>query len=490
MPLRNLVWLLVIPGLVGLGLAVGASAPPPDQDYQLIHRVALVLAEVDRSYVRELNEKEREELVKRMINGGLRWLDPNSVYLDEKDLQQFESENKGSFEGVGVVLGEERDEKTKKLRLKIRHVVAGSPAYDAGLVVGDEIAKVGDDAVADMTYADSHGKIKGEKNTKVALTIRRGGLKPSEFALTITRGEVAQHPVTGVSRVASDPREWNWFVDPQNKIGYVHVSTFSDLTTKELKEAVEKIDAAGGKGLIIDLRDNGGGLLKQAIAVSDLFLTEGKIVTTKDRRGGESTEKAGNSGTIFLPAQQKPIVILVDHNSASASEIVAAALQDNGRAVVVGTRTYGKGSVQSTFRLGEREDTAVKLTTQTWWRPSGKNMDKPSAPKDRPDEWGVSPNAGLGVEMTRVEYARLRFEWQKLDYIAGRPDVVADVYGANPPRPPLPVPLDEDGKPYWDESKPFEDLQLKRALDYLRKTITGVGAVPGKGDIPVVGMPA
>src|SRR5688572_31993226 len=119
MPLRNLVWLLVIPGLIGLGLAVGASAPPPDQDYELIHRVALVLAEVDRSYVRELNEKEREELVKHMINGGLRSLDKYSVYLDEKDLELAERDNSGSFEGIGIWLGDLRDEKTKRRQLKI-----------------------------------------------------------------------------------------------------------------------------------------------------------------------------------------------------------------------------------------------------------------------------------------------------------------------------------------------------------------------------------
>ena len=487
MPLRNLVWLLVIPGLVGLGLAVGATAPPPDQDYELIHRVALVLAEVDRSYVRELNEKEREEFVKRMINGGLRWLDPNSVYLDEKDLQQFERENAGSFEGVGVLLENEGE---KKKYLKILHVIAGSPAYEAGLVVHDEIVKVGDEPTEGMTYAEALSKIKGERNTKVTLTVRRGGRKPAEFAMTVTRGRIADHPVTGVSRLASDPREWNWFIDPANKIGYVRVSTFNDLTAKELKEAVEKLDAAGAKGLIIDLRDNGGGLLKQAIAVADLFLPAGKIVTTKDRRGGEHTDTAGGSGTIFQPADRKPIVVLVNHDSASASEIVAAALQDNGRAVVVGTRTYGKGSVQSTFRLGERQETAVKLTTQTWWRPSGKNMDRHGAPKDRPDEWGVFPDAGLGVEMTDTEYRRYLFELGKQQYVAGRPEVVAEVFGSDPPRPPLTVPKGEDGKPLWDESKPFEDPQLKRALDHLRKTITGVGVAPGKGVFPAAGSPA
>jgi carboxyl-terminal processing protease len=490
MPLRNLVWLLVIPGVVGLGLAVGYSAPPPDQDYQLIHRVALVLAEVDRNYVRELNEKEREELVKRMINGGLRWLDPNSVYLDEEDLRRFEQDNAGSFEGIGVLPGEDHDKTTKKRRHKILHVVAGSPAYDAGLVVGDEIVKVGGEPTEPMTLPEMRDRIKGEKNTKVVLTIRRGGQKPGEFDVTITRGQIEDHPVTGVARLADDPREWNWFVDPQNKIAYIRVSTFSDLTTKELKAAIEKVEAAGAKGLILDLRENGGGLLTQSILVADLFLPGGKIVTTKDRRGGDTTETAKESGTLFLPAKQKPIVVLVNHHSASASEIVAAALQDNERAVVVGTRTYGKGSVQSTFRLGDDKKTAVKLTTQTWWRPSGKNMDKLGAPKDRPDEWGVTPDTGMAVAMTDVEYRRFFHELDKLHYVAGKPEVVKDVYGPNPPRPPVVVPNGDDGKPLWDESKPYEDPQLKRALEHLRKTIPGVGAAPGRGGFPRFGAPA
>jgi carboxyl-terminal processing protease len=489
MPLRNLVWLLVIPGLVLLALAVGFSAPAPEQDYQLINRVALVLAEVDRSYVRELSEKEREELVKRMINGGLQSLDEYSVYLDEKDLELAERENSGSFEGIGIWLGELSGEKAKKRQLTILRVVVGSPAYDAGLVVGDEIIKVGDEPTEDMPYDTVLAKIKGEKNTQVTLTIRRGGKKPGEFTTTITRGQVAQHPVTGVARVASDPREWVWLVDAEAKIGYVRLSTFNDLTTKELKAAVERIESVGAKALIIDLRGNGGGLLKQAIAVADLFLTEGKIVTTKDRRGGESTETASNSGTIFLPREQKSIVVLVDQHSASASEIVAAALQDNDRAVVVGMRTYGKGSVQTTFRLGELQQTAVRLTTQTWWRPNGKNIDRYTTPRGRPDEWGVLPSPGMTVEVTKAEFERLRFEWVKQDYIAGRPDVVAEVYGDSPPRPPLQVPQGKDGKPLWDDSKPFEDRQLKHAVEHLRKVITGVAA-PAKNGPAVVGKPA
>ena len=480
MPIRNIIWLLIVPGIVALGLAIGYSAPHPDKDYERVRRVVEVLAEVEANYVRELKDDEREQLVDDMINGGLRKLDPHSVYLNDKQLKEFEQDNEGSFGGIGILLGG-LDEKTKLL--KIAHPMAGTPAYDAGLIAGDIIAKIDDTETKDFNGEQATKLIKGEVGTKVTLTIRREGHNPPEFHVTLTRSWIALHPVTGVSRRADDPTKWNWFVDPQNKIGYVRVSVFNELTAKELKEAVEEIEKAGGKGLILDLRDNPGGLLSQAIEVADLFLTEGKIVTTKDRRGGEKTSTAKESGTLFLPADQHPMVVLVNHESASASEIVSAALQDNGRAVIVGDRTYGKGSVQSLFRLPPDQKTAVKLTTQTWWRPSGKNMDRLAAPKDKPDEWGVSPDEGMTVPVTDLEYGRRIFEIRKLDYVAGKPDLV----GPNPPPAPSLVPKGQDGKPLWDESKPFDDRQLYQALQFLRKKITGVGAAPAP--VPARGMP-
>ena len=163
-------------------------------------------------------------------------------------------------------------------------------------------------------------------------------------------------------------------MDPANKIAFVRIRNYNlnDAASmngprRSSEAALKEIEEAGGRGLVIDLRDNPGGLLTQAIEVSDLLLTEGTIVTTKDRHGGEKHYKAKSKGTMFLPAAEKPIVVLVNGNSASASEIVAAALQDNHRAAIAGERSYGKGSVQSLFRLAPDQKTAVKLTT----RPGG-----------------------------------------------------------------------------------------------------------------------
>lgn len=472
MPLRNLAWLLIIPGLVGLGLTITYCAPPPDKDYRRLRQLVEVMAEVDANYVRELSDDEWQKFVEDMINGGLHKLDPHSEYFNEQQLQQFELENEGGYGGVGIQLGG-IDDKTRFL--KVAYPMPGTPAYEAGVLAGDLIARIGDESVANMTPLEARNKIVGEVGTTVTLTLRREGHMPPEFPVTLTRGKIAIHTVSGVSRRTDDPNRWNWFLDPQNKIALIRIhshrtgdSGFNEQTAKEVKAALEEIEAAGGKGLILDLRDNPGGLLSQAIAVADLFLDSGKIVTTVDRRGGSKTYSADRSGTLFQPANQRPIVVLVNGNSASASEIVAAALQDNGRAVVVGERTYGKGSVQSLFRLAPDQRSAVKLTTQTWWRPNGKNMDKLTAPKDRPDEWGVTPDAGLQVTISEEELLRYRLEMDRLKFVAGRPDLV----GPNPPPPPPVVaPKDQNGKPLWDDSKPFEDRQLLRGLEYLRNRV-------------------
>ncbi|GIW84229.1 MAG: peptidase S41 [Gemmataceae bacterium] len=459
MPLRNLFWILVIPGLVVLMLALGTIAPPPDRDYQLIRQIAAVLAEVDAHYVRELSDEEWQQLVENMINGGLQSLDPNSQYFNARQLQLFESESEGSFGGIGVRFV--RDEKTQLPR--VEYPMLGTPAYEAGLMTGDLIVAVDGESTEGWSSEQTQKRIMGEPGTSVSLTIRRPGRQPPEFTVTLTRRRVELHTVAGVGRRPEDPLKWEWFVDAPHKIALIRVQQFNVRTGAEVRAAVEEIEAAGARGLILDLRDNPGGLLTQAIEVADLFLEEGVIVTTRDRQGGEKVYKARKSGTLFLPADQKPIVVLINNRSASASEIVAAALQDHHRAVICGERSFGKGSVQSLFRLPPDQKTAVKLTTQTYWRPSGKNIDRPSAPRERPDEWGVHPDKDLEVPTTTEEKIRYEYEMEKLRFVPGRPDVV----GPQPPPFPVPVPQ-KNGKPLWDESQPFQDRPLLRALEYLR----------------------
>jgi carboxyl-terminal processing protease len=483
MPLRNLVWLMVVPALVALGLAISYSAPTPDKEYQRVRKIVDVMAEVDDKFYRKLDDKEWKTFVENMINGGLHELDPHSQYLNDEQLKQFESDSEGSFGGVGIQLDIDRDTKF----LKVGHPMPGTPAYEAGILAGDLIVKAGDKSTEGLSIPEARKLIAGEPGTKVVLTIRRAGRNPTDEEVELTRGVIPVHPVTGVRRRPDDPGKWEWFVDKANGIGYVHVSTFNELTTKELRAAVEEIERAGGKALILDLRDNGGGLLNQAIDVCSLFLPEGKpIVSTHGRDAGNTRDFTAKKGAeIFGPAEQHPIVVLMNEQSASASEIVASALQDNKRAIVVGERSYGKGSVQKLLRLErDGEDrAAVKLTTETYWRPSGRNMDKRLVEKDpdekKRNEWGVMPD----VEVKTSDEDKVRFEIEKLkrEWVAGKPSVV----GPNPPSAPNPpIRKGPDGKPALDLSKPFVDKALDAAIETLKKKIGGAGAVPPKRLLP------
>jgi carboxyl-terminal processing protease len=474
-----LAWLLVVPALVALGLAIGYSAPAPDKDYQRVRKIVEVMAEVDAKFYRKLSDEEWKQFTENMINGGLHELDRHSQYLNAEQLTQFRTESQGSFGGVGIQL--DSDPGTKFL--KVGHPMPGTPAYDAGIIAGDLIVKVGDTSTEGMPVPDARKLITGEPGTKVVLTIRRAGRNPTDEAVTLTRGLIPQHPVAGVRRRADDPSKWDWFVDKPNGIGYVHVTTFNELTTKELKAAVEEIARDGGKALILDLRDNGGGLLKEAIEVCNLFLPDGApIVGTRGRNPGETREFTAKKGAeIFTPADRHPIVVLMNNQSASASEIVASALQDNKRAAVVGERSFGKGSVQKLLSLsGDGDDqAAVKLTTETYWRPNGENMDRQLATKEKPDEWGVRPD--VDVKTTDLEKGRFEIERQKRDWVAGKPSVV----GPNPPPAPDPaIRKGPDGKPVLDLSKPFEDKPLDAASDVLKKKLRELGAAPPARFLP------
>lgn len=479
MPLRNLAWLLTVPAVVLLGLAISASAPAPDKDYKLVRQVVDVLAEVDANYYRELSDEDRQKLVEAMINGGLHELDPHSEFLNAARLKEFRTTSEGSFGGVGIVLGID----PVSHLLRVEHPMPGTPAYEAGVVANDLIVKINGAPVAPLPekFADATERVNaeraaveqakkqitGELKTPVTLTLKRAGHTPPEFDVTLTRSSIALHPVAGVARRTDDPTKWEWFADPQHKIALIRLKdSFSDLTTKELAAAVGEIEAAGGRAIIIDLRDNPGGLLNEAISVADLFLTEGKIVSTKNRRGNERSYSAKKEGTMFVPTADnpRPMAVLINRHSASASEIVAAALQDNHRAVVVGERSFGKGSVQKLIDLHTDPPAAVKLTTETYWRPSGKNIHRAPSSKES-DDWGVRPDPGMEVPTTEEERLRYALEMRRLEFVPGKPEAT----GPNPPT--APVPKGNDGKPLYDEKKPYEDRVLNKAIEELRKKL-------------------
>lgn len=397
----NLAWLISVPMIVLTGLVLTYAAPANrDRDYKLVKTIVDVLGEVDAHFYRDLDDEAKKKLVEDMINGGLEKLDRYSAYMNPDELKQFESQTEGNFFGVGIQLGTD----PKSGMLMVISPMVGTPAYEAGILAGDIITKIDDKSTETMRLNDAVKVIQGKEGTQVKLTVLHEGAKEVE-TIPITRAKIEVHSVMGYKRNDEDPKKWDWFVD--DGIAYIRLVQFIDHTTQDLKLAVQAAEQSGAKALVLDLRDNPGGLLKSAIEVSDLFLTGGNIVSTRDRNGQGRKWDAQADGTLF---NNKPIAVLVNKNSASASEIVSAALQDNNRATVVGERSFGKGSVQKIIYLKTDPPSALKLTTDTYWRPSGVNIHRQEDAKDT-DDWGVRPNKGFEVALKdeeRLEYLKFR----------------------------------------------------------------------------------
>jgi C-terminal peptidase prc len=409
---------------------------------------------------RHLGSREDLENTKDVtwsLHGLLAKLDRHSDYIDPEAVQKFREDLSGNFQGIGVQIRKNatRDE------LQVITPIRGSPAYKAKMYAGDIIThvvrEVGDDgkplsvpekfATKGMSTEDAVKKIKGPKGTKVKLIVEREGEdKPLEFNLI--RGSVEMETVLGHKRNPDD--SWDYVIDPANQICYIRLTQFQENSArdiekvlKELNSQMQKLHKTGIRGFILDLRFNPGGLLDQAVRICDLFVDDGVIVTIKPRVGPETSYMAKGKGvwTSF------PMVCLVNGYSASASEIVAGCLQDHGRALIVGSRSYGKGSVQTILPF-EETGGRLKITTATFWRPNGKNLNKPSTGGKDEEDWGVKPNRNYDTNLSVKELNDL-IDYQRDREIINRPG-----------RPPVvTAPAD------------FQDRQLNQALDYLRKEI-------------------
>lgn len=456
----NLAWLLGIPTVFLLGLAVSHSAPvrERDKDYELVRLVVDVLSEVDSRYVRELDKDAKRKLVEDMINGGLERLDPHSTFINPKRYKQFTKDSRGKFGGVGIQISTDR----QSGMLSVVSPLVGTPAYEAGVLAGDLIMKIDGKSTENMQVSEAVDLIQGDPDTEITLTVLHEGQK-EPLDLKMKRAEIHVQSVLGDRR--NSDNTWNYFIDDESKIGYIRLIAFNETSATELRKAVEELQKNGAKALVLDLRNNPGGLLLSARDVADLFLTEGRIVSTRGRDREEEAYDAHEADTLMTPYDRYPMAILVNKYSASASEIVAAALQDHKRAVVIGERSYGKGSVQNVIKM-ENGQSALKLTTASYWRPSGKNIHRFPDAKDT-DEWGVKPDKGFDVPMKdeeRLEYMLYRRE---RDVVHGKPGAPA------PTRPKVEEkPKDKEKD---KEKKPFEDRVLKKALDHLKEQIKKVG---------------
>ena len=292
------------------------------------------------------------KLIESAINGMLAGLDPHSSYMEPKAFRDMQVQTRGEFGGLGIEVTMEDG------LIKVVAPIDDTPAAKAGVMANDIITKLDEEQVQGLTLNQAVEKMRGPVNTKIKLTImRKGQDKPVE--VSITRDIIRVRAVR--SRVEDD-------------IGYIRVTQFNEQTTENLKKAItdlqNQIPADKLKGYVLDLRNNPGGLLDQAISVSDAFLERGEIVSTRGRNAEETQRFSARAGDLI---KGKPVIVLINGGSASASEIVAGALQDHKRATLIGTRSFGKGSVQTIIPLGAGNG-ALRLTTARYYTPSGKSI--------------------------------------------------------------------------------------------------------------------
>jgi carboxyl-terminal processing protease len=376
----------LIAGIIGMGvISLGGkglnrvSAVGNESAYEGLEAFTNVLAIVQKNYVESV---ETQKLMEGAINGMLNALDPHSAYLTPDLYRELQVDTEGSFGGLGIEI---------TLRDGILTVVSpieDTPASRAGLKAGDQIIKIEGELTKDMNLVEAVKKMRGPKGSKVQISIRREGV-PRFLDITLTR------EVIKVQSVKSRLLEKGY--------GYVRVAQFQDRTNIDLENALRRITQENGKleGLVLDLRNNPGGLLSQAVKVSDLFLDSGLIVYTEGRLDNQKQKYFAHPGGYA----DVPIVVLVNGGSASASEIVAGALQDHGRAVVLGTQTFGKGSVQTILPL--ENGAALRLTTAMYYTPSGRSIQVTGIAPDIKLE-NLSPDQIAARERREIREGNLR----------------------------------------------------------------------------------
>ncbi len=330
------------------------------------------------------------DLIEAAVQGMVDSLeDPYTVFVPAEHFDQFADRLKGSFSGIGAEINMQDG------RPRIVTPLEDSPAWKAGIMAGDLILEVDGKSTQDETQMDVIKRIKGEPGTDVVLHIRRE--TGEELDITITRAHIDVKTVRGARRRAD--QSFDYMLDPINKIGYVRVTQFTDKTAPELRTALEKLNEQEAKALILDLRFDPGGLLDSAVEISNMFLTEGKRIVSTEGRKWPKQVYDSDENTVM---PDTPLVVLANEFSASASEVVTGALSDNDRALFVGTRTFGKGSVQQVRELDSGLG-ALKLTGAYYYLPSGRNIHrKPDA-----EVWGVDPDDGQYVHMSNEQYEQM-----------------------------------------------------------------------------------
>ena len=473
---RASLWLMVL--WLGCSAAAAATAeksPPKDDYYELYKVLVDTMDQVERNYIKPV---DRRELMEAAIKGVLGKLDPYSSYIPPDELSHFRSTVESEFGGIGIQIAVEA------AQLTILSPLVGTPAYRAGLLAGDRIVEIDGKSTEGIHLDEAVTRLKGKEGTSVTLTVIHVG-KSSKQKVTLTREKIHVETVLGERRKADD--SWDFMLDPKERIGYVRVSAFSRDTAGQLRKALERLKSEKMRGLILDLRFNPGGLLGSAIEVSNLFISKGRIVSTKGRNSPEKVWDAQKNGAY----EGFPVVVLVNRFSASASEIVSACLQDHKRAVIMGERTWGKGSVQNVIELEEGRS-ALKLTTASYRRPSGKNIHRFEDAKES-DEWGVTPDKGFEMKLSDSEMQDLLLDRRDRDILrpktpppakpteaaeppadeapAAKPDQEKEAKSNGKSSPAKPPAAKKEQAKTVTEVPKFVDRQLEMALSYLTSEV-------------------
>lgn len=422
----------ILAGVAGLALFILplAAGAANNETYRQLNLFGDVFERVRADYVEEVSDSE---LIEAAINGMLSSLDPHSRYLNAKSFEDMQTQTRGEFGGLGIEVTMDDNG-----FVKVITPIDDTPAQRAGLVPGDFVTHLDGESILGLTLAEAVDKMRGPIDSGIVLTIQRPGAEAS-FDVEIIRAVISIRSV----RVRME----------DDDVAYVRISSFSEKTTRDLEREIDKLRDEYGdtlKGLVLDLRNNPGGLLDQAVSVSDSFLVQGEIVSTRGRRPDSIQRFNAKSGDLI---DGMPMIVLINGGSASASEIVAGALQDHHRAIVLGTRSFGKASVQTVIPLGGHG--AMRLTTARYYTPAGTSI----------QARGIHPD--IVVEQAKIERINRgprRSEADLRGSLSNEQDNGEDDEEAGATE------GDDNGAQdnAREESTAPEDYQLARALDLLR----------------------
>jgi len=424
----------LVAGLTGLVLFVLPLAvhAESNETYRQLNLFGDVFERVRADYVEEVSDTE---LIEAAINGMLSSLDPHSRYLNAKSFQDMQTQTRGEFGGLGIEVTMDSNG-----FVKVITPIDDTPAQRAGLQPGDFVTHLDGEPILGLTLAEAVEKMRGPIDSGIVLTIQRPGAE-APMDVEIIRAVITIRSVR--THMEGDD------------VAYVRISSFSEKTTRELEAAVDKFYDEHGdtlKGLVLDLRNNPGGLLDQAVSVSDSFLIQGEIVSTRGRRADSIQRFNAKSGDLI---DGMPMIVLINGGSASASEIVAGALQDHHRAIILGTRSFGKASVQTVIPLGGHG--AMRLTTARYYTPSGTSI----------QARGIHPDISVEqAKIERVDHGRRRSEADLRGSLTNEQD---NGHGESTDAPAEDeANKTEPAEQTPDESRAQDDYQLARALDLLR----------------------